>query len=251
MVDRRAVMVSLGVALAAGSHSRVQGRTPGGERIAILGTGHLGQTLGKGWLRTGHRIVFGSRTPTEQKVQQVVQEVGPAVNVVTNAEAAAQADLVVFAVPSKALQELLPSLGDLSGKVLVDPMNQMQIVAGYPMAPQDPVSTAERLQEWAPGAKVVKAFNTPGVPTIRDPRLAGGHVSIPLAGTDVAAKTRVAALATALGLEPVDTGPLVAARSLEALMRLSFGYYLYMKGKASFEYHLSAVSHFGERRVFR
>ena len=74
-----------------------------------------------------------------------------------------------------------------------------------------------------------------------NPQRAGGHVSIPLAGADVAAKSRVAALVAEIGLEPVDTGPLIAARYIEAMMRLSVGYALYTKGKF-FEFHLAPVT---------
>jgi predicted dinucleotide-binding enzyme len=91
-----------------------------------------------------------------------------------------------------------------------------------------------------PNAKVVKAFNTPSVRNIVDPSRLDGPFSIPLAGADAGAKARVAELVSELGLEPVDTGPLIASRYLEGMMRLSFGYLLHSQGK-SFEFYLRPV----------
>jgi hypothetical protein len=101
-------------------------------------------------------------------------------------------------------------------------------------------SVAEQLQALLPNAVVVKAFNTPSVRNILDPNRFDGPFSIPLAGADAGAKARVADLVSELGLEPVDTGPLIASRYLEGMMRLSFGYLLYSKGK-SFEFYLRPV----------
>ncbi len=115
------------------------------------------------------------------------------------------------------------------------------MVDKYPAPPDIATSVAEELQLLAPTASVVKAFNTPTAANIMNPARAGGHVSIPLAGADVVAKTRVAALISEIGLEPVDTGPLIAARYIEAMLRLSLGYVLYTKGRF-FEFHLAPVT---------
>ncbi len=244
MIHRRTALTSLGAAMVAGVYTTVRAQSgvggPRRERIAVLGTGHLGQALAKGWARTGHRVIYGSRTPGDDRVRKLLKA-GSRVTAGTPGEAAAQADIIVFALPWKPVRDLIPALGDLSGKIIIDPMNALTFISGYPASPSDlATSVAEELQSWMPNAKVVKAFNTPSARNIIDPRRAGGHVSIPLAGGDVGAKARVAALVSDLGLEPVDTGPLLAARDLEAMMRLSFGYYMYSKGK-SFEYYLVPV----------
>jgi predicted dinucleotide-binding enzyme len=240
VIDRRAVVTSLGatVAVSALTRARAQGSK---EKIAILGTGRLGQALATCWVRAGHPIVFGSRTPNEERAQKVVKGLGANVSVASGRDAAAQAEVVVFALPWKGAQDLVPTLGDLSGKVIVDPMNApLKIVDGYPARSDEPTSVAEQLQALMPKAHVVKAFNTPTAANVLNPARAGGHVSIPLAGTDIAAKTRVASLVSEIGLEPLDIGPLVAARYLEDLLRLGVGYVIYTKGKF-FEYHLAPV----------
>jgi predicted dinucleotide-binding enzyme len=123
----------------------------------------------------------------------------------------------------------------------MDPMNALQMVDGYPHpSPDVQTSVAEQLQAFLPNAKVVKAFNTPSVRNVVDPNRLDGPFSIPLAGADAGAKARVAELVAELGLEPVDTGPLIAARYLEGMMRLSLGYLFYSNGN-SFEFYLRPV----------
>jgi predicted dinucleotide-binding enzyme len=239
VIHRRTVLASLGATIAVGAVTPTRAQSK--EKIAILGTGRLGQVLAKGWARTGHAIVYGSRNPDEERVKKIVQDTGSGASAATLGTAAAQADIVVFALPWKGVKDLMPAIGDLSGKIVVDPMNAMKFVDGYPGPPDLATSVGEELQSWASNARVVKAFNTPAGRNILDPQRAGGHVSIPLAGADVGAKLRVAALVSELGLEPVDTGPLIAARYLEAMMRLSFGYLVYSGGK-SFEFHLAPVT---------
>jgi 8-hydroxy-5-deazaflavin:NADPH oxidoreductase len=125
----------------------------------------------------------------------------------------------VFAVPWEPVKELLPTLGDLRGKLLIDPMiAKPKIIDGYPFPPDIPTSTAEQLQTWAPRAHVVKAFITISYKTLADPVRAGGPISIPFAGADRSAKERVAQLISELGLDPMDTGPLVAARYIENVL---------------------------------
>ena len=72
---------------------------------------------------------------------------------------------------------------------------------------------------------------------MEDPSRAEGAVTIPIAGNDVAAKERVAQLVNDVGLEPLDVGPLVAARYLEEMLRLSLGFRTLNPGIA-FEYYL-------------
>jgi 8-hydroxy-5-deazaflavin:NADPH oxidoreductase len=99
------------------------------------------------------------------------------------------------------------------------------------------VSIAERVQAAAPGASVVKAFNTTGVHVMADPSVAGGPVTIPIAGGDAAAKARVARLVRDVGLEPLDVGPLASARFLEEMLRLYIAVRRTNPGQA-FEFYL-------------
>ena len=240
MMNRRTVLAALSATAAMNALPARATRTK--EKIAIVGTGHLGQVLAKCWFRTGHAIVYGSRTPDDERVRKVANDTGPGTTVVPVGDAVSQAGIIVLALPWKGARELLPTLGDLAGKIVMDPMNSGKIVDGYVVPDEEvPTSIGEELQRLVPRAKVVKAFNTPAASNITDPTRAGGHVSIPLAGADVDAKSRVAELVSEIGLEPVDTGPMIAARYLEAMERLSFGYFWYQKRERSFEFHLAPV----------
>jgi hypothetical protein len=73
---------------------------------------------------------------------------------------------------------------------------------------------------WAPGARVVKAFNTTGAGNMADPRFGNEHATMFMCGDDAAAKRTVGTLAEALGFEAVDAGPLRQARLLEPLAML-------------------------------
>jgi hypothetical protein len=187
------------------------------ETIALIGTGNVGAALGQRFAEHGHTIVYGSRNPTAADVRELVAATGHDAVAVMPADAAARADIVVLAVPWSAVEDVVRGLGDLRGKILVDPTNPRVMAsdgfADYPI----PDSNAEQIARLAPGAQVVKAFSTLGFETMLDPKVANGPVTVPIVGDDRAAKARVAALAREIGLEAIDVGPLRHARILEGL----------------------------------
>ena len=227
MVHRRSILTALtslgaGATLAAFSRrTRAQrgGARAARETIAVLGTGHFGGTIGKRLSALGYPVVYGSRAPDAARVRALVTDTGPRSSAAPHGDAASRGAIVVFAVPWEPVEELLPSLGDLTGKLLIDPMiAKPTVIEGYPFPPAVPTSTAEQLQSWVPGAHVVKAFITISYRTLANPVRAGGPITIPFAGADRRAKERVARLISDLGLDPVDAGPLVAARYIENVL---------------------------------
>src|SRR5690606_33468590 len=130
------------------------------ETIAVIGTGEVGASLGPRFAAVGHDVVYGSRSPERDDVRQLVRDTGRNASAATPAEAAARADIVVLAVPWNAIEEVVRSLGDLSGKIVIDPTNPRIIAEdGFRDFPSH-TSNAERIQALAPEAFVVKAFNT-------------------------------------------------------------------------------------------
>jgi predicted dinucleotide-binding enzyme len=190
------------------------------ERIAIIGTGNVGAALGPEFAALGHTIVYGSRTPTEQDVRDLVARTGNGATATTQPEAVKGADIVVLAVPGNLAVDITKSLGDLSGKIILDPTNVVNrnTPDGYANHGVPGGSNAELIQAAAPNAKVVKAFNTLNWTKMVDPQSSGGPVSIPIVGDDPAARATIAGLVEGMGLEPIDLGPLRFANTLEELL---------------------------------
>ncbi len=208
----RASLVAAAVGVAGlGPHSAAA------ETVAMIGTGNVGAALGRRFAENGHKIVYGSRDPSAADVRELVAVTGNGAVATTQADAAAQADIVILAIPWSAAEDVVRALPSLRGKIVVDPTNPRVMAsdgfADYPI--ED--SNAERIARLAPGAHVVKAFSTLGAETMLDPKLAGGPVTVPIVGDDRAAKERIAVLTREIGLEAVDVGPLRHARIIEGL----------------------------------
>jgi NADPH-dependent F420 reductase len=188
-------------------------------RIAVLGTGSVGGALGSRWAAAGHEVVFGSRDPSQPKPQALIARCEGRATATSFAEAAARADSVLLAVPWSNTQATLKSLGDLSGKILIDCSNPLRAdFSGLELGHS--TSAAEQIAEWAPAARVVKAFNTVSVKVMLDPTFAAEPATLFFCGDDTAAKEVVRGLSADLGFHPVDAGPLASARYLEPLAML-------------------------------
>jgi predicted dinucleotide-binding enzyme len=191
-------------------------------KIAVIGTGNVGAALGPEFAAQGNTIVYGSRNPSEQKVKDLVAKTGHGASAASQQDAVKGADIVVIAVPGTAAGDVVKSLGDLSGKIVLDPTNRVNRSNpdGYVDydKPANAASNAELIQSLAPKAKVVKAFNTLNVRQMTDPETAGGPITIPICGDDAQAKATIAALVKGMGLEVVDVGPLRFAQTLEEML---------------------------------
>jgi predicted dinucleotide-binding enzyme len=187
------------------------------ETIAVIGTGDLGDSIGGRLAELGYKVVYGSRTPNSDRVKAVLVKTGHGATAASQKEAARQGDIVFVPINRSALAAVAKNLGNLDGKIVVDPIaSWTQDDDGYPQLSVE-TSSAELIQQWNPGAKVVKAFGTMGSMIIDNPNAAGGLVTIPIASNHRDAKERVALLAGEMGLDPVDFGPLRMARLIETM----------------------------------
>ena len=213
------------------------GLSQAGESIAIIGTGSVGGALGERWGKNGHTIIYGSRDPGREAVRDLVARSGKQASVTSPAEAVRRAEIVLFAVPWTAAEASAKSLGPAQGKIVLDATNPLTFDASGLVELPVPHSGAEQLQAWLPGATVVKAFNTLNYNVMKNPSVAGGLVSIPLATDSADARKRVASLVRELGLEPFDAGRLANSRYLEgmALLYVELGT---RPSAQSFEYFL-------------
>lgn len=206
------------------------------ETIAVIGTGNVAGALGPEFAAQGHTIIYGSREPSSKSVQELIGKTGSGTTATTPFAAAARADVVVLAVPGLLVAEITRGLGDLSDKIIIDPTNPLERKL-LTMTHAADTSNTEIIQDIAPDAHVVKAFNTLGWKIMVDPQEAGGPVSVPLAGDSGKAKDFVAELIQGMDLEPIDVGPAEHARWLEgmAIMLINNNY---LSLRPAFNFHL-------------
>lgn len=130
-------------------------------KIAILGVGNVGGTLGRAFAKAGHTIFFGVPDPKDQKNQKLIESIGSGVSVGTVAEAGQFAEIII-ATPWNVTEAALKSAGNLSGKIVVDCTDPLKDdLSGLSLGHTS--SGAEQVEGWATGAKVRKAFNRRGL----------------------------------------------------------------------------------------
>jgi len=189
-------------------------------KIGIIGSGVVATTLGEGFLKHGHEVMLGSRSPEKLSSWSAKNEDA---KLGSFDEAAAFGDLIVLAVKGAAASNALKLAGadNLSGKTIIDATNP---IADVP--PTNGVlsfftdlsgSLMERLQAEVPEAKFVKAFNSVGSPAMVDPQFAGGKPTMFICGSDADAKAEVTSILDEFGWETADMGGPEAARAIEPL----------------------------------
>jgi predicted dinucleotide-binding enzyme len=183
-------------------------------RIAIIGTGNVGGAIARGLAGKGHDLTLGARDPLAPEVSALTAATGA--SAALPAEAARDADIVVLALPWGAAEAALQTLGDLTGKAVVDCMNPIGRTAdGMGLTVGHTTSGGEIVQGWLPGANVVKTLNQVGAEIMADPsRLPHAPVMF-MAGNDTGAKDKVGQMLKDLGFEALDAGDITKARLLE------------------------------------
>jgi predicted dinucleotide-binding enzyme len=178
--------------------------------IAILGAGNVGAALARNLSRHGIPVYFG--VPEPEKYRDLAASLGAQVGSV--AEAIDGAGIAILAVPYSAALAIAEQVADWNGRILIDATNPLAPgLAGLSLGTT--TSAAEQIAARAGNARVVKCFNVTGAENMADPRALDAEVFMPVAADDADARTRVIALATRMGFDAVDAGPLKAARYLE------------------------------------
>ena len=192
-------------------------------KVGVLGSGEVAKTLASGFVKHGHLVMMGSRSPEKLKDWAASH---PKDATGTFAAAARFGELIVLAVKGGAASEALHLAGEtnLSGKVVIDACN--------PIADAPPAngvlqfftsindSLMEQLQREFPAAHLVKAFNSVGANLMINPQFDLGKPTMFLCGNDQEAKKSVTAILDQFGWETADMGPAEAARAIEPLCML-------------------------------
>lgn len=205
-------------------------------RIGIIGSGLMGSALGTSWAHAGHTVLF-SYSRDRRKLETLAQRAGHGAVAASAAEAAG-GDVVLVAVPWRALDEMLAQVGSLRGRTVITCMLPMtdddeHLAVGFN------VSGAETLAHRT-GAHVVGTFNTVWSDVIRMRLTAqDSPPSMFYVGEDAKAKTTAAQLIHDAHFDPVDVGSLENARLLEP-----FGL---LMGKLGFAYNPQVAYRFLNR----
>ncbi|MHA2281919.1 MAG: NADPH-dependent F420 reductase [Promethearchaeota archaeon] len=186
-------------------------------KIGIIGTGSMGTGLGFIWAQKNHEVMFGSRDPVN--AEKIASTSAANVSGGTYEDAAQFGDIVVFAIPWSAVKETIPILGDLNGKIVIDCSNAVAPHLGGLLLGHT-TSAAEKIAEWAKGAKIVKAFNSLGAENLTKLQFGAQNASTFICGDDLDAKSIVRKLGEEIGFDVIDAGTLENARLIEPLAML-------------------------------
>ncbi|HVD11820.1 MAG TPA: NAD(P)-binding domain-containing protein [Gaiellaceae bacterium] len=196
-------------------------------RVAVLGTGVVGRTLGTKLVELGHEVKMGSRTPDNAPAAEWVASAGDAAGQGTFADAAAFGELVLNCTGGAVALEALTAAGgdNLEGKTVLDVSNPLDFSRGRPptLTVCNTDSVGEQIQRTFPGARVVKGLNTMNCGVMVEPSLVPGEHDVLICGDDESAKSEVSELLRSFGWPAeriLDLGDITSARGLEMCVAL-------------------------------
>ena len=191
-------------------------------KTGIIGSASVGQTLAKAFSQEGYEVMLGTRNTSKPEVVQFAKD-NPNIKIGTFTETADFGNILVLAVGGNVAEEAMHDAGlqNFKNKIVVDVTN--------PIAKEAPIngvlkfftdinfSLMEKLQQLAPEAKFVKAFNSVGSPLMYKPDFDSTKPTMFIAGNDNEAKATVTNILDAFGWETADMGTAEAARAIEPL----------------------------------
>lgn len=199
-------------------------------KITVIGAGNMGSAFVKQLSRAGHQV---SVTARHLEKAQALAAANAGVSAVAIGDAATSAEVIIVATGYGDAVNALKSVGDLSGKVVIDLTNPLTadylgLTLGYS------TSAAEEIAKALPGAEIVKAFNTVLAQVLNDGADFGNGQTVPvfIASDSARGKDMVKTLAESIGFATVDSGGLKNARYLEPLAGLNI-YLAYGAGRGT------------------
>jgi len=192
---------------------RAQGASP--PRIGVIGSGHIGGTIGGLWIKKGHQVAFSSRHPDELK--PMVAELGSLARAGTVEEAIAFGDVLFIAVPYGAVPQIGKDYSAaMKGKVMLDACNAVSARDGAVADEVEQTGIGVTTQKYFPGVRIVRAFNTMSYMIFaREANRPDPKLAVPIAGDDPQAVQIAASLVRDAGFDPVVVGKLADARRFQ------------------------------------
>lgn len=217
-IDRRRTLLAGGALLlgAASLPGRLHAQATAKMHIGVIGSGHIGGTIGGLWVKNGHKVLFSSRHPEELK--DMVASLGSLAQAGTVEQAIAFGDVLFIAVPYKALPQFGKDYGAaIKGKIVLDACNSTVARDGAELTDEvNKNGIGATSQKYLPGTRLVRAFNSMNYKIFEseanrpDPKLA-----IPIAGDDQQAVQVAAGLVRDAGFDPVVVGKLKDASQFQ------------------------------------
>jgi predicted dinucleotide-binding enzyme len=194
-------------------------------KIAVLGTGAVGKTIGSKLIQLGHQVKMGSRTSKNEKALAWVKAAGDNASEGTFADAAAFGEIVFNCTSGMASLDVLKAAGEtnLNEKVLIDIANPLDSSKGMPpsLSIVNTDSLGESIQRAFPKVKVVKTLNTMNCYLMVNPSLVPGDHTVFVSGNDENAKSKVMDILKSFGWKAnniLDMGDITTARGTEQLL---------------------------------
>jgi predicted dinucleotide-binding enzyme len=211
---RRLLLLPAGIGIAAVLQSVPAIGQPAGNKkskIGVIGSGHIGGTIGGLWVKAGHPVFFSSRHPEELK--DLVTSLGPLAQAGPVVDAIAFGDVFFLAVPYGAIPQIGRDYGSaLKGKIILDAGNAVQTRDGDIAQEVERDGIGVTSQKYFPGTHLVRAFNTMSyIIFAREANRPDPKLAIPIAGDDPEAVKVAGDLVRDAGFEPVVVGKLVDA----------------------------------------
>lgn len=202
-------------------------------KIAVLGTGNVGDTIGSKLIALGHTVMMGSRTADNEKAKAFADRHVEKASAGTFADAASYGEIIFNCTAGVGSMEALKLAGEknLSGKIIIDIANPLDFSKGMPpsLAISNTNSLGEEIQKAFPQTKVVKALNTMWCGLMVNPTMInGGDHSTFVCGNDTAAKEKVKEILKSFGWldkNILDLGDITKARGTEMYLPLWLSIY--------------------------
>lgn len=217
-LDRRRLLngcTLLGITVLWPGLAAAQTGTQAPLKIGVIGSGHIGGTVGGLWAKAGHPVLFSSRHPEELK--DLVAGLGAPARAGSVAEAIAFGDVIFVAVPYGALPQIGKDYaGPLKGKIILDATNAVASRDGAIAEEAERDGIGLTSQKYLPGTRLVRAFNTMSYAIFaRETNRTPPRLAVPIAGDDDDAVRAAQMLVRDAGFDPVVVGKLADARRFQ------------------------------------
>lgn len=195
------------------------------KKIAILGTGMVGNVIGSKLIQLGYSVMMGSRTAGNEKALAWVEANGANASAGTFADAAQYGEVIFNCTKGEVALDILKSAGidHFDGKTIIDISNPLDFSQGMPPslipAWTNTNSLGEEIQKLLPRANVVKTLNIVNCEVMVDAKKSGGDPTMFMSGNDAAAKEEARGFLHQFGwTDIIDLGDISTARGTEMML---------------------------------